>query len=314
MIRVVRYTTKDHDAWNRFNSEAKNPLFMFDRNYMDYHSDRFKDYSLMIYDEDKLIALLPMNEKENVLYSHGGLTYGGFITDNNMKQHTMLECVRALKEYARLQGIKKIVYKAIPHIYHLQPAEEDQFALFYHGAKLSTVDSSTFIDLQNPIKMPKGRKAQISRAKREGIVTEEKTLLDDFKTFIDMENEILTSKHGIKAAHTADELFLLKNRFPDNIHLYAAMRNDEMLAGVVVYEYTNVIHTQYMASNEEGRTLGGLDLIVSSVMEQYKDSKKWLDFGISSEHGRIYLNEGLSAQKEGFGGRTGVYYIWEIDL
>ena len=47
---------------------------------------------------------------------------------------------------------------------------------------------------------------------------------------------------------------------------------------------------------------------------KYKESKKWLDFGISTEHGKIYLNEGLCAQKEGFGGRTGVYEVWELDL
>ena len=58
----------------------------------------------------------------------------------------------------------------------------------------------------------------------------------------------------------------------------------------------------------------GLDLVIATIIEKYKQEKMWLDFGISTEHGRIYLNEGLISQKEGFGGRTGVYETWKIDL
>ena len=47
---------------------------------------------------------------------------------------------------------------------------------------------------------------------------------------------------------------------------------------------------------------------------KYKENKKWLDFGMSTEHGKVYLNEGLCSQKEGFGGRTGVYEIWELKI
>ena len=81
-----------------------------------------------------------------------------------------------------------------------------------------------------------------------------------------------------------------------------------------MYEYDQIVHTQYMAADEEARTIGALDLAVVTVIEKYKGNKLWLDFGISTEHGKIYLNEGLIAQKEGFGGRTGVYDIWELRL
>ena len=130
--------------------------------------------------------------------------------------------------------------------------------------------------------------------------------------FIALENKVLEEKHDTHAVHTADELKMLHDRFPDNIHLYAAYRNSSLIAGTIVFVYDEVVHTQYMAANDEARQIGALDLAVSTVMEEYKDTKKWLDFGISTEHDKIYLNEGLISQKEGFGGRTGVYEIWEI--
>lgn len=312
MVTVRRYCDVDKEVWNKFNKESKNSMFMFDRNYMDYHRDRFDDHSLMFYDDNKLIALLPMNEREGILYSHGGLTYGGFISDSRMKQHTMNSCFDTLLAYAESQKIKKIVYKCIPHIYHKQASEEDRYALYAHGANLATVDVSTYVNFTNPLKMPKGRKAQISRAKREGVIVIEMQELSDFNAFIALENEVLCEKHGTKAVHTGAELKLLHDRFPDGVKLICGKKNGKMIAGAVIYVYDTVVHTQYMAANEEARVIGALDLVVNTVIDRYKESKNWLDFGISTERGKIYLNEGLAAQKEGFGGRTGVYEIWEI--
>ena len=314
MIMIQRYSDEDKNTWNTFNKASKNYLFMFDRDYMDYHRDRFTDHSLMFYADDSLIALLPMNERNDCLFSHGGLTYGGFITNEKMKQHTMMECFDALISYAKQQGIKKIIYKLIPHIYHSQPAEEDKFALYANNAMLTTVDASTFLNLKNPLKMPKGRKAQISRARREGVIIEQLSELHDYESFISLENSVLSERHGTKAVHTGAELKLLHDNFPEKIHLFGARKDKEMIAGTVVYEYDGVVHTQYMAANEEARRIGALDLAITKVIEKYKDNKTWLDFGISTEHDRIYLNEGLISQKEGFGGRTGVYEIWEIEV
>ncbi len=314
MITVRRYSDGEQERWDRFNGSVKNRLFMFDRNYMDYHRDRFTDHSQGFYSEDELIALFPSCEREGMLLSHGWLTYGGFLVEDHMKQHTMVDCMNALKEYAASNGFSKVVYKTIPYIYHRQPAEEDRYALFAAGAKLVTVDASTYVNLKNPLKMPKGRKAQISRARREGVTVEVLTDLKDYETFIDLENEVLESRHETHAVHTAKELKMLHDRFPENIHLFAGMKDGQLMAGTVIFEYDRVIHTQYMAANEEARQIGGLDLVIAAVMDQYRSEKDWLDFGISTEHGRIYLNEGLIAQKEGFGGRTGVYGIWELDV
>ena len=50
---------------------------------MDYHSEKFSDYSLLIYKGEKLIALLPANLINDQLFSHSGLSYGGFICYEN---------------------------------------------------------------------------------------------------------------------------------------------------------------------------------------------------------------------------------------
>ena len=291
VIVIEKYSDENKDLWNEFNANSKNSMFMFDRNYMDYHRDRFKDTSLIFYSDGNPIALFPACEIDNCLISHGGLTYGGFITNEKMKQHTMNDCFDALVQYAEKLGFEDIVYKTIPHIYHLQPAEEDCYSLYAHGAKLITVDASTVINMSDPLKMSKGRKAQISRAKREGVEIKVLSELSDYENFIDLENAILEERHNTHAVHTAAELKLLHDRFPESIKLFGAIKDGKLIAGTVIYIYNKAIHTQYMAANDEARTIGALDLAVTTVIDEYKTSKLWADFGISTEHGRIYLNE-----------------------
>ncbi len=300
--------------WNRFISCSKNGLFMFNRDFMEYHKDRFYDYSMLFYEDEKLVALLPGNKKNDIFFSHGGLTYGGFIIGATCKQHTVETCFEVLIEHLRKEGFNKVIYKPIPHIFHKQPAEEDLYALFRCGGRLTEISASTVIKLCDSLKMSKGRKAQISRAKREGVTIRELTNRSDFENFIELENEVLMSRHNTKAAHTGIELYSLFENFPHDIHLYGAFLSEVLIAGVVIFEYDDVIHTQYMAANDIARQIGALDYCVFTLIDKYKAKKKWFDFGISTEDGGKYLNEGLISQKEGFGGRTNVYQKWEITL
>lgn len=309
MITVKKYTKEDFETWNSFLNSAKNSLFMHNRNFMEYHSDRFTDNSLLFFEDDELLALLPANKKDSELVSHGGLTYGGFITNQKMKQYKMLECFDVLKSYMKDNGFESLIYKTIPYCYYTNPAQEDLYALFRNNAEIVKTEPSSVMDFRYPIKMPKGRKAQIGRAKREGVTIE---LSTDFDTFINLENSVLSEHHNTKAVHTGAELSLLHERFPEQIELYAAMYKGQMIAGSVVFIYPNVIHTQYMAANDVAREIGALDYCISEIISRYSASKQFLDFGISSEEGGQVLNEGLISQKEGFGARTLVYQTWKI--
>ncbi|EAL8235178.1 GNAT family N-acetyltransferase, partial [Campylobacter coli] len=294
---------------NNFNKDAKNGLFMFDRNYMDYHSDRFMDNSLMFYEDEKLIALLPCNVVENILYSHQGLTFGGFIVDENMKQGKMLECFEVLKEYMKENNFKKLIYKSIPYIYHKIPAQEDLYALFRNKAELFRVDCSTTIDLQNVLKMSDLRKRCIKKAQKNKV---EITSSEDFNIFLILLNSVLQKQHGVNAVHSVEELKLLYSRFPQNIKLFVAKFNGEIIAATLVFIYENLVHTQYLAANEKAREIGALDLLIKTLMDEFAKSKKYFDFGISTENGGEFLNHGLISQKEGFGGRNVAHQFFSI--
>ena len=312
MISVKCFSDDDTTVWNRFNAESKNGLFLFDRGYMEYHKDRFADESLLFFDDGELVAILPASRHGDELRSHGGRTFGGFVCGAKMKQHRMLACFEALRLYSHEHGISRVVYKAIPYIYHQLPAQEDLYALSRGGARLVRRDVSSTIDLRRPVKMPKGRKAQISRARREGVVVSDS---EDYASFIALENQVLSARHATRAVHSDSELSLLASRFSQNIRLVQARRGDELLAAAVLFVYPNMVHTQYMANSDFGCEIGALDMLISEQLAFYSGRKDYFDVGISTDvHEETGLNLGLIAQKEGFGGRAVMYDTYEMDV
>ena len=120
--------------------------------------------------------------------------------------------------------------------------------------------------------------------------------------------------HGNHPVHSADELRMLTNKFPNDIKLYTAEKNGQIEAGTVLFLQTGVVHTQYLANSDEGKKTGALDCLLDwLITDVYKD-KTWFDFGISCEQEGRYLNEGLAAQKEGFGARAVVHDFYRIEL
>jgi hypothetical protein len=310
-IEVVRYSVDHQRIWNDFLSNSKTGVFFFHRNYMDYHSDRFKDNSLLFYRKDRLLAMLPANLKDDTLYSHQGLTFGGVISPFAMKTDTMMQVFSRMIKYAGSNGIKKIIYKAVPHIYPTIPAEEDLYALSYYGAKLARRDVTTTIDLKSGLPFDTNRARTIKKAKMNDIVVHDST---EYESFMGILEQVLMKRHNVKPVHSISEIKLLASRFPDHIRLFGAYRGNHMVAGVVVYESSNVAHAQYIASSDEGRQIGALDLLFDHLINRYRPNKRFFDFGISTEKEGHFLNEGLIRYKEGFGGSAVAHDFYELSV
>jgi hypothetical protein len=311
-VEIVPYEPGLKAIWDGFLSRAKNGHFLFFRDYMDYHADRFRDSSLIFMEGGRPAALFPANLAGDVLWSHQGLTFGGVVADRGITAGKTLKIFRLLRDRCAAGGIKSIVYKPIPYMYHLLPAQEDLYALFRVGARLVRRDLSAVISLSDRLPFSKGKRHGTSRARNAGVDVRTD---DDLVVFMDLLERVLAERHGAKPTHSLDELRKLAGRFPDNIKLVSAHRDGAMLAGIILYEYGPVAHTQYMASGEEGLACGALDLLVDYVVNEYCPSRyRYVSFGISTERDGTLLNPGLSAQKEMFGARGVVHDWYRIDL
>ncbi len=311
-MQILLYHDKDKTKWDDFVSTAKNGTFLFCRDYMEYHSDRFKDYSLIVKDErGQIVALLPANQKGTILVSHEGLTYGGFVINPKMSTRKMIDIFDNVLLYLKEKGFSKILYKTIPHIYHLIPSEEDLYALFIHNAELIKRDVSSTIFLDQKVPFRRERKWRINKSKKTGM---ELRMNHDFFTFMRLLKIHLQKKHGVKPVHTRSEIQLLASRFPENIKLFSAHIDGTMVGGIIMYETRTVAHLQYSAMNEKGKDLSASDFILDYLINEFYVEKRYFDFGISTEKGGKFLNLGLTRNKESFGARTIVYDLYEIAL
>lgn len=300
------------DEWNQFVSASKNGTFLFDRRFMDYHSDRFSDHSLMCYREGRLYALLPANEKGDTLVSHGGLTYGGLVTDSRCSAKGVLDTFTAINDYLRRQAIRRVVYKAIPWIYHQLPAEEDLYALTaVCHARLTIRDISSAIVGTRRLKFTESRRSGLRKALKAGLRICES---DDVDAFWPILNDNLTQKYAVRPVHTADELRLLQSRFPENIKLWLVLDGDKPVGGTLLFLTPQVLHTQYISATPYGKQHGALDLLFDHLINHVYADYPYIDFGKSTVSDSADLNEQLIFQKEGFGARAVCYDTYEYEL
>jgi len=299
--------------WDDFVRASRNGTFLHQRGYMDYHSDRFDDCSLVASIDGKLCALLPACIEGDTLWSHRGLTYGGWIVPlKHFDVTVMMAVMDAAALWMKDNGIKRFVYKAIPHIYHRYPCEEDLYALFRHGASLTETNISTTIDLTCPLPLDRGNKSGANAARKAGIRVGES---DDWEGYWQLLSSLLDERYDTRPVHSIQEIRLLQGRFPNNIRLYTATLGTELLAGVVLYLSMPVAHCQYIGATPLGKESKALTLLFEHLINEYQRlGFRYFDFGISNEdHGR-YLNEGLVRQKSRLGGRGIAYNIFEISL
>lgn len=299
--------------WDDFVRASRNGTFLHQRGYMDYHSDRFDDCSLVASIDGKLCALLPACIEGDTLWSHRGLTYGGWIVPlKHFDVTVMMAVMDAAALWMKDNGIKRFVYKAIPHIYHRYPCEEDLYALFRHGASLTETNISTTIDLTCPLPLDRGNKSGANAARKAGIRVGES---DDWEGYWQLLSSLLDERYDTRPVHSIQEIRLLQGRFPNNVRLYTATLGTELLAGVVLYLSMPVAHCQYIGATPLGKESKALTLLFEHLINEYQRlGFRYFDFGISNEdHGR-YLNEGLVRQKSRLGGRGIAYNIFEISL
>lgn len=274
------------------------------RDYMEYHADRFDDYSLMYYKDDKLLSLLPANKRGEALWSHQGLTYGGFVLTNKAHIVEIGEIFDKTIHFLHEAGIKEWYYKQMPTIYHQQPSEDDSYWLWRNGAEMVECNLMSAINLYSDIHISPSRRNNSNKLKREGwkIVCDTEGLVRQFWAIL---SDNLRETYNSKPVHTLEEMERLKSLFPKNIICYGIVSPEGNLeGGTLIYISSQVVRTQYISATPYGKKHKALDLLLSHVVDYYKnEGYRYFDFGTSMADDDVNLNESLIQQKEGFGAR-----------
>ena len=278
---------------------------------MDYHKDRFEDFSLLIYKGERLYALLPANINDDVVYSHQGLTYGSFVLQDSAKLKSTFLAFKEVLKFLFEERIKKLDIRIIPSFYNSLPSDELEYILYKAEGSLVKRDVILLIDYQNKLRFQKNRREGINKAKRKGLLVK---VDGDYEKFW---NEILIpnlkEKHNTSPVHSLDEIKLLAARFPKHIKQVNVYQDDKIVAGTTLFLTKNVVHPQYISGNENKNELGSLDLLMNDVFDHFKEGRNYFSFNTSSEENGKLLNEGLLFWKESCGARPLIFNNYEIN-
>lgn len=262
-IRIEAYHPEWKDRWDEAARKARQASFLFERDFMDYHGDRFADASVMVLNrQGRIVALFPACRSPKcagLVESHGGLTYGGLLLLPEATTVLVERMFEALAGHYRELGYRKLLYKPVPHIYHTYPAEEDIYWLFRQGATLCSRAVSTAIDLRCAYPLSQLRKRKVHKADRRDDL-QCHTQTDRLPDFWHLLDRVLTERHATHPVHTLEELELLCSRFPERIRLLTvtgkASRENGLLtgeapvlAGCLLFVTPRVIHVQYIAAS-----------------------------------------------------------------
>ncbi len=293
------YEATDCKVWNVFIDKAKNATFLFNRDFMDYHKDRFDDFSLMVFENEKLLAVLPANKVGNEVFSHQGLTYGGLIVQNSIGFAVVEIIFLQILDFLNNNSIATLHVKPVVSIYQKNASFEINYLLSLKGAELYRRDMNLAIDFSKTVKISKSKLKHYKREIGLGLSIKKENEFENFWNKVLIPR--LKEKHQASPVHTLYEIQYLNSRFPDSIYQYNVYFDDEIIAGITIFNFGNVVKSQYGATTILGEKYRALDYLFINLIAHYKEKVAYFDMGTVNENAGKKINYGLLKQKEELG-------------
>lgn len=310
---IKHYEKSDYELWNTFVSTAYNATFLFHRDFMEYHQDRFDDFSLLVFDKTKLIAILPANRVDNKIYSHQGLTYGGLVYASKLKIEKIETILDLLFDFFKGKRIEHFYLHPIPSFYLGQGNAAIDFFLMKKGAQLYRKEMNMVAHLPQEIPISKSKLKHFRRTEVLGLRVVEETNFQPFWEKI-LEPR-LVEKYDVKPVHSLAEIQLLHERFPKNIKQFSVYLEDKIVAGITIFEFENGVKSQYGATSKKGEKYRALDFLFISLLDIFqKRGKLFFDMGIVNDAGEKGFHSGLLQQKEELGCTVWSQDFYKISL
>jgi hypothetical protein len=316
-IAVREYAPENAEAWEDLVARSCNGTFLHTRRFLSYHGDRFCDRSVLVEDrKGRVVGVLPAAEnpsRPGVIVSHPGLTYGGLVHDGSVRGASMISALRDIAYHYRGLGYRLLCYKAVPSLYHTEPADDDLYALFRLEARRYRSDLSAAIYLGHRGRVTQRRLRSRRTAEAAGVTTEESW--NDIAGFWNILEANLARRHDTSPVHSLAEIRRLHDLFPEHIVLITGRLGETLAGGAVLFTAGPAMHMQYTATTDEGRAGCVTDLVMEHGIDlARRRGHRFFDFGVSTPHEGWYLDEGLYEFKVSFGAGGVVHDHYEIDL
>ncbi|MCS7003793.1 MAG: hypothetical protein NZM38_00545 [Cytophagales bacterium] len=311
-FEVISYQHSMREQWNKF-VRAFSVFFQWQRDYLEYHANRFQDASLLVLDKKQEIrAIFPANQNVNAIHSHEGLSFGGILFSIPIHISDLISIGKEILNYYKEKKVQKIYIKPLPWWLTIHQSNLEELLWQQLGAILYKSEFNLMVPLQEPASYQYRRKRMMQKAQKVGVSVSES---NDYREFWQILTTNLQRKYQIAPVHSLQEIEKLQSFFPENIKLYVSYLSNQLIGGIVLYDYSPLIaHAQYIASNETGRKYGALDFLVHELIEKYRSHRKFFSLGVNTLRPSDALNWGLVEWKEGFSAKPYVQHQFKINL
>lgn len=311
-LEVRPYEDCLKEQWENFIYHFANGNFIHYRSFLEYHGGRFEDASIMVWDGRRLMAVFPAHKIGNQIFSHNGLSFGGWIFKEGLNNADQKAIVKLTITFFKEKGIRKITIRPIPDFYWKDSNSlgfKDYSCLGFNSIE----EKATFL-----LPLPAVNRRQISKRwkiRKSHIKPLEVSESLDYEVFW---NNLLvplySKKIGITPVHTLEEICKLKTLFPNKIRLFLVNEGKDLLAGIVVFETAMVAKLQYIASSDEGKKSRSLDYLMDHIIKKDFRDKKFLDLGTVHHPLTNESVEGLITWKESWGAKPFLIPTYFIKL
>ena len=303
-IKVKKFINENTTVWDNFINASNNGTLFHYRSFLNYHENiQFNDHSLLFYEDNKLIALLPAAIKNDEFCSHPGISFGGFIFDKHLSFSNANNIIKSFMVYINKINCKKIKITIPPDCYSQEKSDYIEFCLTQYNFKYEHLELSNVLKLGNNFDIlyqsykPSARQAT-RKADKSGVVISKSENLNEF---YDILTNNLSLRHNVTPTHTLSELKKLKNLFPDQITLFTAALDNQMIAGILNFICNdNTVLAFYISHNTDFQNVRPLNMLFTHIFKWAINSNyQFYDFGLFTVNGEP--NESLARFKESFG-------------
>ncbi|WP_124980026.1 hypothetical protein [Nonlabens xiamenensis] len=309
--KIHQYNSSLRQQWDDFILTSANGTFIWERDFMEYHQDRFQDHSLMIYKGDRLLACMPAHVVDGSFYSHRGLTYGGVAWENSLSSLDYLLVYQHILDYLKTSAFAKAEIQLQSPWYHSKTHEEYE-VLTQLGFNLQRKQHSMWVKLSEKLVVSSKKTAGYRNGKFDNMKFSLGSRFEQFWEQVLIPS--LQNRHKARPVHSAKEICHLYSKFPEQILLFQVIHQEELVAGICFFLKGNVVKSQYAAATTKGMKQDAMAFAYIESMKYFAARGfEIMDYGpVNESNGSI--NRGLQRFKEELGCTTTVVSRLEKQL
>jgi Acetyltransferase (GNAT) domain len=308
--KIRPYRQGDSAAWKAFLAGSNNGTLFHDLDFLDYHPPGKYDYRHLIALRGNCIeALVPGGVSEDGIFvSVAGASIGGPVVKKSITVGACLDLVEALQLYAKSAGWRGIDITLPPPIYHDEPDQKIEFALYRSGFEL--------VDRSMPLLMPldqkdhdhyqrlfrQSQRSYVRACRQKGVVVREAGV-EALGEFLELFAETYARLQA-PPTHTPHDIETLFYRLPTRLRIWSAKLEGKTIASALLFVLNhNICTTFYICDCASHREFHGVTVLLAEVADVLaRRGFRYIDLGPSASS--AHFNQGVVNFKESLGARA----------